>query len=856
MGKRQKKRSANKGMIYLIPHTHYDAIWVFTKDDYFYINIEMILKKVIDMLDKTKKFKFTIEQRYLIEEIEKFYPKIYNKLKKYLKQGRIEIADGEYLMADTMRPTGETLIREIMFGKEYVKWKFNKRVDVMWQADSFGLNAQLPQIYKKSKYKYVAFRRGNPKRNPSEFMWEGLDGTRILTHFMPLGYRAGFDLRKLEKSYKNLKGVAATSNVLMPSGSGVTMPQKETIPAVNKWNRKHRVKMKIGVPSEFFKALEKNPKKWAVRKGEMFSGRYSEVFPDVASSRAWVKQDLRKYENLLLTFEKFSAILCLFTRCYNQYVRKTWKRILFMAVHDGVPGTGMDSAYKEVRENVKILDKRINRLLPEMLQSINNANSGNASGEIAVFNPLSWDVSNWVETDLKFRKGKVKAIKGLISEDNKISVEILKSSKHKDGSFKNVKIGFIANAPPVGYRVYKIARNKVQENTDSFLKVKKDTIENKFFKLNIDKENGLIEVFKDNKKIFDGNQISVEEEIGDLYYHKESIGTPLKTESGEGLKYGSFKVKKLNIDKSDLRAVINIETDYYSLRWPYRRVDVLKPLIWRHCYIKFKKKIIIYRDIPRIDCVVNVDNEHPRIRLRVKFNANVKNKKYVCESQFGAVKRNADEYHLKPKGWVEKPSGVTSAVNWLDYGDNEKGLTIINKGNPENEVRDGNVYLTLLRAVDLVSSDGKAGPMIPVPKATEYGTNIFHYSIYPHLGDWKSAKSYKHGYEYNSSLIPVQLQQKSNYMSQRSFVKIEPVNVIVSAIKKADESDYTIIRFYEAEGKDTNTAIILFKKPKEVSEVNLLEEIDKEYDKKLIVEDNTIRLRVKPFEIVTLRLKI
>ncbi|HIP62967.1 MAG TPA: glycoside hydrolase, partial [Archaeoglobus profundus] len=180
-----------KDIIYLVPHTHYDAIWIFTKEDYFYINIDVILKKVVEIMEKSKDYKFVIEQVYLLEEVERRYPELFNKIKELIKQGRIEIADGEYVMADTMLPQEETLIREILYGKRYVKKKFGVDVRVMWVADSFGLNAQLPQIYRKCGYKYVAFRRGCPEIKPSEFLWEGLDGTRIIAHFFPLGYRAG-----------------------------------------------------------------------------------------------------------------------------------------------------------------------------------------------------------------------------------------------------------------------------------------------------------------------------------------------------------------------------------------------------------------------------------------------------------------------------------------------------------------------------------------------------------------------------------------------------------------------------------------------------------------------------------------
>ncbi|MBZ9573072.1 glycoside hydrolase, partial [Patescibacteria group bacterium] len=361
-----KKQVNEEDIIYLVPHTHYDAVWVFTKEDYFYINIDLILKKVVEMLEKTEEYKFLIGQVYLLEEVEKRYPELFRKLEDYIK-GRIEIADGEYLMADTMLPQGETLIREIMVGKNFVRKKLGVDVIVMWQADSFGLNAQLPQIYRKSGYKYLAFRRGCPEKKPSEFIWEGLDGTKILSHFMPLGYRAGLDLTKLKESYKKLKEVAATNHILMPSGSGVTMPQEETIEAVENWNKKHKSKMKIATPSEFFEALEKHAKNLPIRRGEMYSGKFSRVFPDVASSRIWVKKSIREYENKVLSFEKFATIYSFMNSYGIEDLSECWNKILFLAFHDVAPGTGMDAVYEEVKQHVGFLKSWLSYSMPRIL---------------------------------------------------------------------------------------------------------------------------------------------------------------------------------------------------------------------------------------------------------------------------------------------------------------------------------------------------------------------------------------------------------------------------------------------------------------------------------------------------------
>jgi alpha-mannosidase len=759
-------------------------------------------------------------------------------------------------MADTMLPQEETLVREILYGKKYIKEKFGVDVPVMWQADSFGLNAQLPQMYKKAGYKWVAFRRGCPENKPSEFLWEGLDGTRILAHWMPLGYRAGLDLTKLEENYRKLRNLALTNHILMPSGSGVTMPQPQTMEIVKEWNKKNRPKIKISTPSEFFEALEKATSDFPIRKGEMYSGKYSEVFPDCCSSRIWLKKSLRRYENWLLSFERFVTVLKTvdsgyYTGEYMEELKDFWKKVLFMGFHDVVPGTGMDSAYEEVKDYIGFLKTKLSYLHPKVLKGVAEADASDESyGDIAVFNPLSWEVTNWVEVDLNFDEGEVKKIGGLKSEDEEINIEILRFTRYEDESLRYARIGFVATVPAMGYRIYRIIKNKPRKKDRNFIKIRGNVIETRNLKVKFDPENGLIDVFKDGTKVCRANELVLEEETGDLYYHKENLGYPLKTEGGEGVKYGSFRMKNFWIDKSPLRRVINIETDYFSLRWPYRLVDKLKPMVWRHNFLRVSKKIIVYKDIPRIDFVTTVKNNHPRLRLRVRFNTDIKVPEYTCESQFGAVSRPTNQYYFEPEGWKEKPSGVFPSLRWVDYSNGKIGLTVINKGTPENEVRDGNIYITLLRGVGVLSSDGKAGPVIPVPDARETKTYTFRYSVYPHEGDWRKAKSYKYGYEFNYSLVAMQLPKHKKFRIKRSFLKIEPENLVMTAFKPSEDGSGVVLRFYEASGEETDAAITLFKKPSKVFTTDLLENEIQEVE----VEDETIRMKVKPFEIVTLKI--
>jgi alpha-mannosidase len=852
--------------IFLVPHTHYDAIWAFNKEDYFYINTDLILKNAVDLAKKIGDYKFTIEQTFLLEYIENTHPVLFSQIKDLIKKDKIEIASGQYLLSDCMIPHGEVLIKEIVEGKKYVKEKFGKDVIVGWGADEFGFNAQWPQILKGCGYRFFAFRRGADFGRPSEFIWEGLDGSQVLCHWMPLGYRAGLDLTKLYESYSVLKQHAATGNILMPSGSGVTLPQPETSEAVREWNEKYgnTAQMAISTPLEFFNAFEKKGAKFKVRKGEMYSGRLSEVFPSSTSSRMWIKQGAKMYENALLMLERWNAISRLIG-CpdFTDELIKYWRNMLFIAMHDAVPGTGIDEVYHEIREIFQGADdtilKSVRYCMAHVTEKVKAQWRGNG---VIVFNSLPWEVNDWVECTLEFAEGKNKGIRNLRSEGESFEIDILNYSLHPNHTVKNAIIGFMAKIPPLGFRIFELMDADTIEITTAISRDTSFSTDN--FDVKVDPETGIIHVQKGEEDLFSGNELRLEEELGDLYYHRDTLGL-MKSETGKGIKYGVFKAERYEVEKGKVRNVVKFKSKYYSLRWPYRLTDKLKPLIYRHNFVDVEKEIAIYRDMDRIDFTTRIDDRHPHSRFRVQFDTPIDSAQYYwCGTQFGAIRRKVDLFSKKEsKGWKEKPSGVFPSFEWVDCSDNSgnKGISLLHRGTPSHEVREGKLYLTLLRSVVVLSADGVMGPCVPTPEANEMGLQSFKYSILPHKKTWREAETYRRAAEINMPLSAMQIvadDDDSNEKfpeSSHSYLEITPRNILLSTLKSSSpatdgKSTAIIIRLYETEGRKT-IARLRFERP--VKKVHRLDMLENELDRGTEIGREILELEVLPFKIMTLK---
>src|SRR6516165_2727653 len=179
---------APRATFWVIPHTHWEGAVFKTREEYLQMGLPNILK-ALHLLKKQPSYRFVLDQVAYVKPFLERYPEEEASFRKFLAEGRLQLVLGMDIMPDVNVPGGESFIRQILYGKGYYRRKLGVDVTSAWLIDTFGHHAQMPQLLKQAGYQSFWFSRGVPRPNhPSEFFWEGIDGTRIPAFWLPYSY--------------------------------------------------------------------------------------------------------------------------------------------------------------------------------------------------------------------------------------------------------------------------------------------------------------------------------------------------------------------------------------------------------------------------------------------------------------------------------------------------------------------------------------------------------------------------------------------------------------------------------------------------------------------------------------------
>ena len=254
-----------KDRIWIIPHTHYDAAVFKTRAEYLEIGLPHILL-ALHTLKTDPRYRFVIDQVCYIRPFLERYPEQAELFREMVAEGRLQITCGMDTMSDVNIPSGESFIRQVLYGKGFCRERLGIDVTCGWALDTFGHHPQMPQLLRQAGFDSYWFARGTPDQSaPSEFYWQGIDGSRILCVWLPYNYGLFYGVphnlpefaQFVGTRYALLKQYAATSHIAGLSGADLTAPEPHLSEMVVRYNETEAAAFDLAVatPNEYLQVL-------------------------------------------------------------------------------------------------------------------------------------------------------------------------------------------------------------------------------------------------------------------------------------------------------------------------------------------------------------------------------------------------------------------------------------------------------------------------------------------------------------------------------------------------------------------------------------------------------------------------
>lgn len=817
-------------------NSHIDMAWLWPWTE----TVEVVRNTFTSALDLMREYPdltFTMSSARTYSWMEEKYPDLFKQIQQRVKEGRWEIVGGMWVEPDLNLPAGESLVRQVLIGKLYFKQKFDVDVKIGWNPDSFGYNWQLPQIYKKSGMDYFVTQKiywnDTTKVTHKLFWWQSPDGSRLLTYF-PHDYANDTNPVRMESDLA-MYAPAIYGSALKPNDEMMHLfgvgdhgggPTREQIDVALKWSAPDAVfpKIKFGTAKEFFDGVNARLSELTVP--TINNELYFEYHRGVQTTQAQTKRRIRRAEEMMLDAEQYASLAMLAGRPYPaEDMDLAWKNLLFDHFHDIMPGSGIAVNYLDAKRNLDDVMLVAHGVLHEskalLAESINTKGPGTP---VIVWNTLSWPRKEVVEIDAQLPSG-TPGVRVVEDRNKTLPSSLIAKDRHTN----RVRIQTLVDVPANGYKIVYLQpfERPVQNETDIInavgVKIADNKLENEFLRVIVDHTSGCITSLFDKKANTEA-----------LAPAETDTGGPKDLICGNLLQ--AFRDKPKNWD------AWNIDADFEKEMWNIDKADSVElveksPLrsvirVKKHFQnSQFVQDIILYAGMPRVDVKMHADWHEKHILLKVAFPLSAHNNKATFEIPYGSIERPTTRNTPAEQAQFEVPS-----QRWADISDATHGFSLLNDSKYGYDAKGNVLRLSLLRS-----------PEWPDPHADE-GPHDFIYSLYPHSGSWRDALTPRRGYEVNVPLftMPVMAHDGANPAEMSYFHAVND-NVIVTALKKAEDSDALILRFYEWAGKEGDVQIVLPAGAQSAADADLQEKAVTE----LVVKDNTVAVHTKPYEIKT-----
>jgi len=725
---------------------HYDVVYLKSYDEYLPVGLK-IIDEAIDILDNDAEHKFLVEQVILLEKYWELFPDRRDSLVRHAQSGRLAIAPGMFVMPDMNLPSGESLFMQIKAGKDWLRENLGVDPEVCWIADCWGHHSQIPQILSMTGYKYYVFWR-SARRDvlKNDFIWEGLDGSSVRTHWLARGYSGVVFPGKVEAA--NVKDLALDGSseqafckllgsiepfgpseaVLLCNGGDLMHPQATGTDLIRNLNSTGNLPpICMSTPQEFLDSVDWDSK-------PVVLGEFNSMLQGSFTSNIRVKQLNRRLTSALTSLETLSVLL------NNPYdYTYIWRIALKGQFHDTICGTICDKGLMDSLDESENGLAKVSEAMPKL--DIPN-------GITAIANTLSFPRTAFIQHDGNWLQTKLPAF-GFAELADAAEIRPLPDGSLPysfENAFYRVKIGMD------GYISSLVSRNGDIElvNADPC----------SFGSLGMQIDNGDLWMNFDSPVAGGSLESSLEQNHPDPYNRYD----------GKGLvNTGTF-----NADISGAEIAFRSEEMLV--------VEQMGSLIFWRLNVQFITRITFYKSLPRIEFETTIHPSGKHYRIRAAFPTLI----------IGGVIR-----HEIPFGIQERCSGEHVAQNWMDYGDDRVGVALLNDGIPSNNVDQGIMLLTLFRAAAMEYKTESALSF------AEGVPHTFRYAVMPHrAGCFSEVIRAGHDFVNRPSFCRV-----ASAMIGPSEWALDKENVFISALRGSDGKIF--LRIYEGTGTSTAVSIAI-----------------------------------------------
>lgn len=760
-----------KQKVYMIGNAHLDPAWVWSWQEGS-CEAKATIRSALDRMKEFPDFKFVCSSSSVYQWIEDFDADMFEEMKQRIQEGRFIIVGGWKVQPDCNLPSGENYARNSLYAQRYFFEKFGKTAKVGYNVDSFGHNAMMPQILKKSGMDYYVYMRPmeyEKSMKDNIFTWEAPDGSQVTAFRINEMYCKNFNEPAELEAYLNdcsnfyhgteFMGYYGVGN----HGGGPTI---RNIELINEYNQKEDgvFELIMADPVEFFEEY-KNTHELSVLKEELqhhASGCYSAV--------SEVKTLLRKGETKLTVAERMSVLAKLLTgkEYCRKHIQKGWENLNFLTFHDILGGCCIKSAYDNSLymgyEAISLAEVQKNSATQTISWKIDTTDKKYGL-PVVIFNPHCFEVEEVLELNANISK---------LRDVNGNEVPFLNVPSEPQPVFERDNAIFKAKIPAFGYTVYYYETeerfNRPKTSGDYPVLEKKNpdlTLENKYLKVVFDEKGAPISIFdkRTNKELLKSaaRTVVIDESEHDTWSHGRNY---FNKEIGSFTTVTAEKLES-NIIRERVK-VVSKYGDSTMTQW----------------------------------YTLNVDEEF--VRVRVKLNWNEKHK--MLKLAYPVACEQPTSIYEIPFGTVERPCNgeEESGLMWAMVGDKNSGLAILNDCKYSYSATENELALTAIRSPIYCDHGLTRGVE---SNYTDQGIHEFVYGLFPATVEEKS-KVFRQALKLNTApTVIMENHHVGNLPLTQEGIFVDKDNIVISAIKQSEDGTGFVVRAYECDGKKTAVCI-------------------------------------------------